>query len=131
MGQGDWSRESRSGPSPGSGPSHARFWYSMRSRHPYQKRSLMSHEQSAESTSAPAIAERVVQVQGTRIATAMNDVPRALLARVPLIVLPAIGPVWSDYRLILERVARERRVFALDWPGFGASDKPAPATFAY
>lgn len=91
----------------------------------------MSHEQPAESISAPPIAERAVQVQGMRLATAMNDAPRALLARAPLVVLPAIGPVWSDYRAILERFARERRVFALDWPGFGASDKPAPTTFAY
>ncbi len=77
------------------------------------------------------LAERAVQVAGLRIATAMNDVPRFLLARVPLVVLPAANHPWQDYRLILERFAPERRVFALDWPGFGASDKPAPADFAY
>jgi pimeloyl-ACP methyl ester carboxylesterase len=61
----------------------------------------------------------------------MNDVPRALMTRVPLVVLPAANHSWQDYRLILERFASERRVFALDWPGFGASDKPTPADFAY
>jgi len=77
------------------------------------------------------LAERAVQVAGLRIATAMNDVPRSLMARVPLVVLPAANHPWQDYRLILERFAPERRVFALDWPGFGSSDKPAPADFAY
>jgi pimeloyl-ACP methyl ester carboxylesterase len=80
---------------------------------------------------APRLAERAVQVGGLRIATAMNDAPRALLARVPLVVLPAANHPWQDYRLILERFAPERRVFALDWPGFGDSDKPAPLAFAY
>ncbi len=79
----------------------------------------------------PRLAERVVQVGGLRIATAMNDAPRAQMARTPLIVLPAANHPWQDYRLILERFAPERRVFALDWPGFGASDKPAPSDFAY
>src|SRR5215471_13265330 len=77
------------------------------------------------------LAERAVQVAGLRIATAMNDVPRALMTRVPLVVLPAANHSWQDYRLILERFAPERRVFALDWPGFGASDKPSPSDFAY
>jgi pimeloyl-ACP methyl ester carboxylesterase len=77
------------------------------------------------------LAERAVQVAGLRIATAMNDVPRFLLARVPLVVLPAANHPWQDYRLILERFATDRRVFALDWPGFGASDKPASSDFAY
>jgi len=77
------------------------------------------------------LAERAVQVAGLRIATAMNDVPRFLLARVPLVVLPAANHPWQDYRLILERFATDRRVFALDWPGFSASDKPASSDFAY
>src|SRR5262249_21321806 len=47
------------------------------------------------------------------------------------VVLPAANHPWQDYRLILERFAPERHVFALDWPGFGASDKPVPADFAY
>ncbi|HEX6817176.1 MAG TPA: alpha/beta hydrolase [Ktedonobacterales bacterium] len=79
----------------------------------------------------PRITERAVQVKGLRIATAMSDAPRALLARVPLVVLPAANHAWDDYRPILERFASERRVFALDWPGFGASGKPSPSTFAY
>lgn len=77
------------------------------------------------------IAERGVVVRGLRIATAMSDAPRALLARVPLVVLPAAGHAWADYRGILERFAPERRVFALDWPGFGGSPRPAPADFSY
>jgi pimeloyl-ACP methyl ester carboxylesterase len=79
----------------------------------------------------PRLAERAVQVAGLRIATAMNDIPRFLMARVPLVVLFAANHPWQDYRLILERFAPERRVFALDWPGFGASEKPSPSDFAY
>ncbi len=55
----------------------------------------------------------------------------SLMARAPLVVLPAANHPWQDYRLILDRFAPERRVFALDWPGFGASEKPDPADFAY
>jgi pimeloyl-ACP methyl ester carboxylesterase len=72
-----------------------------------------------------------VIVAGQRIASAMNDAPRALLARAPLVVLPDAGFAWRDYRVILERLAPERRVFALDWPGFGASARPATADYAY
>jgi pimeloyl-ACP methyl ester carboxylesterase len=79
----------------------------------------------------PRLAERAVQVAGLRIATAMNDAPRFLMARVPLVVLPAANHPWQDYRVILERFAPERRVFALDWPGFGASEKPVPSDYAY
>ncbi len=89
-----------------------------------------SAEQPANEPS-PHIAERAVQVRGLRIATAMSDAPRALLARVPLVVLPAANHPWSDYRAIVERFAPERRVFALDWPGFGNSSKPTPAEFSY
>ncbi len=85
----------------------------------------------AAKTETPRLAERAVQVAGLRIATAMNDIPRSLMARVPLVVLPAANHLWQDERLILERFAPERRVFALDWPGFGASEKPDPADFAY
>jgi pimeloyl-ACP methyl ester carboxylesterase len=90
-------------------------------------------EETPESPKAESarLAERAVQIAGLRIATAMNDVPRFLMARVPLVVLPAANHPWQDYRLILERFAPERRVFALDWPGFGASVKPAPADFTY
>lgn len=86
---------------------------------------------SEEVSTVPAIAERGIVVQGMRIATAMSDAPRALLARAPLVVLPAAGHTWEDYRPILEQFAPERRVFSLDWPGFGASARPAPADFAY
>ena len=79
----------------------------------------------------PRIVERGVMVRGLRLATAMSDAPRELLARPPLVVLPAAGRTWEDYRSILERFAPERRVFALDWPGFGNSAKPAPTDFTY
>ncbi len=77
------------------------------------------------------IAERGVRVEGVRIATAMSDAPRPLLARAPLVLLPSPGFVWRDYLSVMQRFAGERRVFALDWPGFGGSDHPAPADFAY
>jgi len=67
------------------------------------------------------VKERAVVVGGARLATAMNDAPRALYARAPLVVLPDIGFVWQDYLSLLERHATQRRVFALDWPGFGSS----------
>src|SRR5260370_37457670 len=77
------------------------------------------------------IAERGIVVQGLRLATAMSDAPRALLRHAPLVVLPAAGHSWSDYRPILERLAMERRVFALDCPGVGGSPEPAPAALRY
>jgi pimeloyl-ACP methyl ester carboxylesterase len=77
----------------------------------------------------PALVERAVMACGQRIATAMNDAPRELLARAPLVVLPATGYVWHDYLPVLEHFAAERRVFALDWPGFGGSAKPDPNDF--
>lgn len=80
---------------------------------------------------SPNIAERGVRVAGVRVATAMSDAPRALLARAPLVVLPSPGFVWRDYLAVMERFASERRVFALDWPGFGTSDQPAASEFAY
>jgi pimeloyl-ACP methyl ester carboxylesterase len=80
---------------------------------------------------APRIAERGIVVNGVRIATAMSEAPRELLAHLPLVVLPEAGFVWRDYAVVLDRFATERRVFALDWPGFGASAKPAPDDFAY
>jgi pimeloyl-ACP methyl ester carboxylesterase len=81
-------------------------------------------------TGTPRIVERGVVVNGLRLVAAMNDDQRGLLPRVPLIVLPEIGFVWRDYAPLLERFAGERRVFALDWPGFGASATPG-AGYAY
>lgn len=86
---------------------------------------------SSEKSPQARIAERGIIVSGQRIATAMSDAPREHLARVPLVVLPAAAHSWADYRGILARFAPERRVFALDWPGFGNSAKPAPADFRY
>ena len=95
----------------------------------------MSASEPASPADQPAasnpLQERGVIIEGQRIATAMNDAPRALLARAPLVLLPDVGYTWRDYRGILERLAPERRVFALDWPGFGASARPSPADFAY
>lgn len=90
----------------------------------------MSSESSAAEQSVKLV-ERGVAVQGVRLASAMNDVSRALMARAPLIVLPAAAFAWQDYTPVLEHFAAERRVFALDWPGFGASEKPAPSAFTY
>lgn len=92
----------------------------------------MSSESSAtEPEQGVKLVERGVAVRGVRLASAMNDTPRALVARAPLIVLPAAAFAWQDYTTILEHFAPERRVFTLDWPGFGASEKPAPDAFAY
>ncbi|MGO8950528.1 MAG: alpha/beta fold hydrolase [Ktedonobacterales bacterium] len=70
------------------------------------------------------IVERGIIAGGVRLATAMNDAPRSFYARSPLIVLPGIGFVWRDYLSLLEHYGGERRVFALDWPGFGGSALP-------
>ncbi len=77
------------------------------------------------------LVERGVVVRGVRLASAMNDTPRAMLARVPLIVLPAAAFAWQDYTPVLEHFASGRRIFILDWPGFGASEKPSPSAFTY
>lgn len=90
----------------------------------------MSSESPAPEPSVRLV-ERGVAVRGVRLASAMNDVSRAVMARVPLVVLPAAAFAWQDYTPVLEHFARERRVFALDWPGFGGSEKPAPSAFSY
>lgn len=77
------------------------------------------------------IAERVITVRGLRLATAVNTIARTALARPALVILPAAGFVLAAYRPILERYASERRVAALDWPGFGGSSRPSPADFSY
>jgi pimeloyl-ACP methyl ester carboxylesterase len=90
-----------------------------------------SNNPSNQNTEASPLQERGVIIEGQRIATAMNDAPRALLSRAPLVLLPDAGFTWREYCVILERLAPERRVFALDWPGFGASARPSPAEYAY
>ena len=90
----------------------------------------MSSESSAPERSVKLI-ERGVEVRGVRLASAMNDVSRALMTRAPLVVLPAAAFTWQDYTTVLEHFAPERRVFALDWPGFGSSEKPAPDAFTF
>lgn len=91
----------------------------------------MSSESPEANEQQVKLVERGVAVQGVRLASAMNDAPRALMARAPLIVLPAAGFAWQEYTPILEHFAAERRVFALDWPGFGASEKPSPDVYTY
>src|SRR5487761_2205975 len=80
---------------------------------------------------AITLTERGVVIEGQRIASAMSDGDRELLAHAPLVILPDVVASWRDYRAILEQFAASRRVFALDWPGFGASAHPTPAEFAY
>ena len=75
------------------------------------------------------IVERGVIAGGIRLATAMNDAPRSFYSRAPLIVLPGIGFVWRDYLTLLTHYAGERRVFSLDWPGFGGSAKPSDSEY--
>lgn len=91
----------------------------------------MSDESQNTPPTEATLSERGVVIEGQRIASVMSDGPRALLAHAPLIVLPDVGASWQDYRAIMQRFASSRRVFALDWPGFGASARPAPADFAY
>lgn len=80
---------------------------------------------------AITLTERGVVFEGQRIASVMSDGARSLLARPPLILLPDAGAVWTDYRAIMERFSASRRVFALDWPGYGGSAHPTPAEFTY
>lgn len=84
-------------------------------------------------TNAPTITltERGVVIDGQRIASVMSDGARSLLAHPPLVLLPDAGAVWDDYRAIMERFSASRRVFALDWPGCGASARPTPEDYAY
>lgn len=77
------------------------------------------------------LSERGVVIEEQRIASVMSDGARSLLARAPLVILPDVGANWRDYRAIMERFAVTRRVFALDWPGFGASARPTSEAFAY
>lgn len=90
-----------------------------------------TNETRAASESTVTLTERGVVIEGQRVASVMSDGARSLLARAPLVILPDAGASWRDYRAIMERFAATRRVFALDWPGFGASARPAPTDFAY
>jgi len=99
--------------------------------------SQQTHDQEQQAAPVISFAERGVIVAGQRIASAMNDVTpaqaleQARLARMPLVVLPELLSNWEDYRPLLDAFAPLRRVFTLDWPGCGASARPAPADFAY
>jgi pimeloyl-ACP methyl ester carboxylesterase len=87
----------------------------------------MADEQSA----PPRLAERAVMAAGVKVAVAMSDTPRGQPSRLPLLLLPAAGFIWQDYRPILDALSPKRQVIALDWPGFGASERPSPESFRY
>ncbi|HZC08131.1 MAG TPA: alpha/beta hydrolase [Ktedonobacterales bacterium] len=90
-----------------------------------------TNDSHAAGAPATTLSERGVVIEGQRIASVMSDGARSLLARAPLVILPEVGAGWRDYRAIMERFAASRRVFALDWPGFGASARPTTTEFAY
>jgi pimeloyl-ACP methyl ester carboxylesterase len=46
----------------------------------------------------------------------------------PLILIHGIGSRWQMWNPVIERLAAEREVVALDLPGFGASPPPPPGT---
>jgi pimeloyl-ACP methyl ester carboxylesterase len=46
----------------------------------------------------------------------------------PLVLIHGIGSRWQVWDPVLDRLAAEREVVALDLPGFGASPMPAPGT---
>ena len=46
----------------------------------------------------------------------------------PLVLMHGIGSRWQVWMPVLERLASERTVIALDLPGFGASPLPPPGT---
>jgi pimeloyl-ACP methyl ester carboxylesterase len=46
----------------------------------------------------------------------------------PLVLIHGIGSRWQVWEPVLERVAAERDVVAIDLPGFGASPMPPPGT---
>src|SRR5689334_19158933 len=48
----------------------------------------------------------------------------------PLVLLHANPGDHRDFAAIIERLAREYRVLALDWPGYGNSPAPNPARSA-
>ncbi|MBW0009977.1 MAG: alpha/beta fold hydrolase, partial [Pseudonocardiales bacterium] len=39
----------------------------------------------------------------------------------PLLLVPGLGGTWQSWDLILDALAREREVIAVDLPGFGAT----------
>jgi pimeloyl-ACP methyl ester carboxylesterase len=82
-----------------------------------------------------------VDVEGRRIAEERNIDVGGLAAHYlragegpPLVLLHALGESAFDWRWVLPALARTRRVYALDLPGFGYSAKPyaeySPAFFA-
>ena len=46
----------------------------------------------------------------------------------PLVLIHGIGSRWQVWESVLERLAAERDVIAIDLPGFGASPMPPPGT---
>lgn len=74
-----------------------------------------------------AITHRYIEVGGRRI-----FVREAGPADAPVLLLPHGYPCSSfQYRRLMPALAGRWRTIAFDWPGFGYSDTPDPATFAY
>src|SRR5437016_8324199 len=46
----------------------------------------------------------------------------------PLVLIHGIGSRWQVWEPVLDRLAAERDVIAIDLPGFGASPMPPPGT---
>jgi pimeloyl-ACP methyl ester carboxylesterase len=46
----------------------------------------------------------------------------------PLVLIPGIGSRWQIWAPVIDRLAAQREVVALDLPGFGGSPMPAPGT---
>jgi pimeloyl-ACP methyl ester carboxylesterase len=52
-------------------------------------------------------------------------------AGAPLVLIHGLGSTWRSWRLVIDRLAAEREVIAVDLPGHGATPPlPGPATFA-
>jgi pimeloyl-ACP methyl ester carboxylesterase len=48
----------------------------------------------------------------------------------PLVLIPGIGSRWQIWAPVIDRLAAQREVVALDLPGFGGSPMPPPGTSA-
>lgn len=56
--------------------------------------------------------------------------PSAARSAEPLLLLHGLGDEADTWRLVFPALAEPRRVLALDWPGFGRSELPAPVPAA-
>lgn len=65
---------------------------------------------------------RTLEIDGRRIF--VIDVPADIEKTEPLLLLHGFPTSSFDWRHVIDVLARDRRVVALDWLGFGLSDKP-------